>query len=70
MEDAFEAMNTAMVTAVPIWLGFAVLSYYSGTDRTIPGHRPKPILRPFPIATVVTSWTGRIRIANQRRRNR
>jgi hypothetical protein len=70
VEDAFEAMNSGMITAVPFWLGFAVLSYYSGTDKTIPGEPPKPILRPFPIATIVTSWTGQTRIASQRRRNR
>jgi len=70
MEDAFESMNTDMVGAVAYWLAFAVLSYYSGTDATIPGKRPKPILRGFPIASPVTSWTGQIRIANQRRRNR
>jgi hypothetical protein len=70
VEDAFESMNSDMVAAVAFFDAFAVLSYYSGTDKTIPGKRPKPILRPFPIVTAVTSWTGQTRIANQRRRNR
>jgi hypothetical protein len=50
-------------------LEHAVVSYYSGTDHTIPGHRPKPIRRVTPIATEITAVAADTRIGSQRRRN-
>jgi hypothetical protein len=69
-EDNFENMQADLIgMGAPTPGGFCVVSYYSGTDKTIPGKRPKPIRRTVPIATVCTFFVGNQRIASQRRRN-
>jgi hypothetical protein len=66
----FVAFNTQLLSiGGPLPLGLVVVSYFSGVDRTIPGHRPKPIRRVAPVATLVNSFTPNLRIGSQRRRN-
>jgi hypothetical protein len=60
-------LGTLAGLAIPLTL--SVVSFYSGTDHTIPGHRPKPIRRVVPIATTITLTNADQRIGSQRRRN-
>lgn len=48
--------------------GFRIVSYYHGTDDTIPGKRPVPIPRVTPVSTAPVSFKVRTTWASQRRR--
>lgn len=67
-ETAWTAFNASMAGAA-LPLTHAVVSYFSGTDATIPGHRPKPIRRVTPLSNPVTLYVVDSRVGSQRRRN-
>lgn len=64
--DGFDSL----LAADTIPLHPVIVSYYSGTDATIPGRKPKPIRRTTPATFPVTSTDGVTRVATQRRRGR